>query len=93
MKHKYRRELTMNLIRGFFSNDDGTPSGNRFFLFLIITALITWASMIVFKSSVIPEIPSTWVYVIGIFSGVVLGTKVKDGLVEIKTAVAELQNK
>ena len=74
----------MKMLTGFFSNDDGTPSGNRFFLFIVLAALILWANLIVCKTSIIPEIPSSWVYVIGIFSGVIIGTKVTAGVVTVK---------
>ena len=76
------------MLRGFFCNDNGTPSGNRFLLFIIVAALISWGNLIVCKSGVIPEIPSTWVYIIGIFSGVIIGTKVTAAAVEIKSADA-----
>ena len=74
----------MNMLRGFFSNDNGTPSGNRFFLFIVIVALISWANLIVVRTSAIPEIPSTWVWVIGIFSGVVAATKGIAAVVAVK---------
>jgi len=71
----------MKMLRGFFSNDDGTPSGNRFFLGITLTCLLLWANLIVCRTLVIPEIPATWVYVIGIFSGVIIGTKITSGVV------------
>ena len=73
------------MLRGFFCNDNGTPSGNRFFLFIILIGLISWANLIVCKTAVIPEVPSSWVYIIGIFSGVVLGTKVSAAVASAKT--------
>jgi TRAP-type C4-dicarboxylate transport system permease small subunit len=73
------------MFKGFFCNDNGTPSGNRFFLFMILAALISWANLIVCKNAVIPEVPSSWIYIIGIFSGVVMATKVAAATVEIKT--------
>jgi hypothetical protein len=79
----------MKMLRGFFSNDDGTPSGNRFFLAIVLTALITWANLIVCEKNEIPEIPSTWVYVIGIFSGVIVATKITTGVVTVKTPPPE----
>lgn len=74
----------MKTLRLFFCNDDGTPSSNRFFLFIVLVMLILWSNLIVCKTGIIPEIPQTWVYIIGIFSGVVLGTKITTGVVAVK---------
>ena len=74
----------MKTLRLFFCNDDGTPSSNRFFLGIILLMLLLWSNLIVCKTLTIPEIPQTWVYVIGIFSSVVLGTKITTGVETVK---------
>lgn len=76
----------MKFIKGIFSNDDGTPSSNRVFLFIILCAIISWANMIVCKTCLIPVIPDCWLYLVGIFSGVVIGTKVTAAVQAVKGA-------
>lgn len=81
----------MKFLRQMFSNDNGTASSNRVFLAVIVAALLSWANLIVVKTNVIPEVPSTWVYLVGVFSGVVAFTKGADAYKETKGANNESQ--
>jgi hypothetical protein len=65
----------MEFWRKVFSNDDGAPSSNRVFLAAILVVLIIWGNLIVVRTGSIPAIPETWLYLVGIFSGVVAFTK------------------
>jgi uncharacterized membrane protein HdeD (DUF308 family) len=63
-----------------FCNDNGSPSSNRVFLALVLVFLLHWATQIMERKSAIPDIPDGWLWLIGIFSGIVAVTKFSKAL-------------
>lgn len=57
-----------NFLKSAMSNT-GDVSSNRLFLASVIFSLLGWTSVVVAQTGIIPEIPASWVTVVGIFVG------------------------
>jgi hypothetical protein len=77
-----------NFIAQMLSGDTGQASTQRVCLLLIVVAMVAWTSSIVIKSAAIPNIPDTWVWLIGVFVAGVSGGKAIDAYKTVKTTPA-----
>ena len=60
------------MIRFFaqmFNEPNGKTSSQRVCLFLVLVCVLVWSTMIVREKMLIPPLPDTWVWLIGILLG------------------------
>jgi hypothetical protein len=73
-----------SFISQMLSGDTGQASTQRVCLILTIVALVAWSSDIVIKTTAIPNIPDTWVWLIGVLVAGVSGGKAIDAYKVVK---------
>lgn len=60
------------MIYGFFQDEDGSNSMTRLLVFLLVTAFVGLASVVVYKTGNIPDMPMGWA---GLISALYLTNK------------------
>lgn len=78
----------MNYIASILSDNKGNGSSQRVAMMLAIVCVLTWASWIVYKTTVIPAIPDTWVWFIGLLVTGIAGDKTITAVKEVKSATS-----
>jgi uncharacterized membrane protein YfcA len=81
----------MNFIKSIFSDETDRGSSQRVALLLVIVCLLTWASLIVYRTSNIPAIPETWVWLVGAVIGGMFGGKTVSAYKETRANVETTQ--
>lgn len=75
----------LEFLRQILSTESGQGSSNRACLVVTVASLVCWASLIAWRTGAIPEIPDSWIYVIGIFVSGSFAAKANDTYKTVKT--------
>jgi hypothetical protein len=67
-----------------FNEPKGKTSCQRTCLFLVLVCVLVWSTMIVQAKQVIPELPTSWVWLIGILLGGIGFSKGVDAFTTVK---------
>lgn len=76
----------MDFIKGVLSGRGGQGSTQRVCLLATIVLMLAWSTRIVMLKTAIPEIPDTWVWLIGVFVAGITGGKGVDAYKTVKGA-------
>lgn len=70
--------MDLSFVKEIFSNDNGGGSSHRTGLLFTIAALLGWASVIVYRTTTIPDVPNGWAILIATLVGGMASGKVTE---------------